>query len=419
VLRKEVEPVAQQTLARFAPAWQGVDRFAAAGAGVARLRDVLAPLQGLPLAPEVWEKDVLPRRLGTYSPYWLDELCANGEVVWVGAGPLGARMGRVALYFRDDAAALGPPSPPAEAPGSDLHAALRERLARGACFFSDLLVEFGDRTPEELRESLWDLAWAGEVTNDAFAPLRTRSSRAPAPQAYRRSASARLRRRTRGAPPLQGRWSLAADIFRLAPGDPEARRRAWAELLLERHGVLTRELVRAEGFPGGFAALYPALSALETVGAARRGYFVEGLGGAQFALPGAVERLRALEGAPEETLVIATADPAQPYGAGLRWPDADVRPPSRRTGAQLVTVGGRPVLSVHAGGRSLRVLGRPDDVQPALEALAAAVRAGRVRRLAVDTIDGAPAVGSLLAERLVALGFRRGLHDFALAPGDA
>jgi ATP-dependent Lhr-like helicase len=419
VLRKEIEPVGQETLARFAPAWQGVDRFAAAGAGVARLRDVLAPLQGLPLAPEVWEKDVLPRRLGTYSPYWLDELCANGEVVWVGAGPLGARMGRVALYFRDDAAALGPPSPPAEAPGSDLHAALRERLARGACFFSDLLVEFGDRTPEELRESLWDLAWAGEVTNDAFAPLRTRSSRAPAPQAYRRSASARLRRRTRGAPPLQGRWSLAADIFRLAPGDPEARRRAWAELLLERHGVLTRELVRAEGFPGGFAALYPALSALETVGAARRGYFVEGLGGAQFALPGAVERLRALEGAPEETLVIATADPAQPYGAGLRWPDADVRPPSRRTGAQLVTVGGRPVLSVHAGGRSLRVLGRPDDVQPALEALAAAVRAGRVRRLAVDTIDGAPAVGSLLAERLVALGFRRGLHDFALAPGDA
>ena len=183
--------------------------------------------------------------------------------------------------------------------------------------------------------------------------------------------------------------------------------------------MLTRELVRAEGFPGGFSALYPALSALETLGAARRGYFVEGLGGAQFALPGAVERLRALEEAPEQALVIATADPAQLYGAGLRWPDADARPPSRRAGAQLVTVGGRPVLSVHAGGKSLRVLGRPDDVQPALEALTAAVRAGRLRRLVIDTIDGEPAVASPLAERLVALGFRRGLHDFALAPGDA
>ena len=333
VLRKEIEPVGQQTLARFAPAWQGVDRFAAAGAGVGRLRDVLAPLQGLPLAPEVWEKDVLPRRLGTYSPYWLDELCASGEVVWVGAGPLGARTGRVALYFRDDAPLLGPPAAAAELPAGALHEALRERLGRGACFYSDLLVELPDVSSEELREALWDLTWAGEVTNDAFAPLRSRGLKAvAAPAAGRRAGSGRFRRRTRGAPPLQGRWSLAADIFRAAPDDVDARRRAWAELLLERHGVLTRELVRAEGFPGGFAALYPALSALETLGAARRGYFVEGLGGAQFALPGAVERLRALEDAPDQALVVATADPAQLYGAGLRWPDADARPPARRPG---------------------------------------------------------------------------------------
>jgi ATP-dependent Lhr-like helicase len=418
VLRKEIEPVGQETLARFAPAWQGVDRFAAAGAGVARLRDVLAPLQGLPLAPDVWEKDVLPRRLGTYSPYWLDELCASGEVVWVGAGALGARSGRVALYFRDDAPLLGPP-PPTEASGGVLHGQLRERLARGACFFSDLLVELSDITSEELRAALWDLVWAGEVTNDAFAPLRSRGSKTAASgPARRRPGSGRFRRRTGGMPPLQGRWSLAAEIFRATADDPDARRRAWAELLLERHGVLTRELVRAEGFPGGFSALYPALSALETIGAARRGYFVEGLGGAQFALSGAVERLRSLEGAPEPALVIATADPAQLYGAGLRWPDGEARPPARRPGAQLVTVGGRPVLSVHAGGRSLRVLGRQDDVPPALDALAAAVRAGRLRRLVIDTIDGEPAVASPLAERLVALGFRRGLHDFALAPGD-
>ncbi len=420
VLRKEIEPVAQATLARFAPAWQGVDRHASAGAGVERLRDVLASLQGLPLAPELWERDVLPRRLGAYSPYWMDELCANGEVVWVGAGPVGGRSGRVALYFRDDAPLLGPPPGNAARPAGEVHEVLRERLGRGACFFSDLLVEYPGLGAEELREALWDLVWAGEATNDAFGPLRSHGAKTSGAAARsRRAASGRFRRRARGTPPLQGRWSLADDVFRSRAADPEARRRAWAELLLERHGVLTRELVRAEGFPGGFAALYPALAALETLGAARRGYFVEGLGGAQFALPGAVERLRGQQEAAETALVIATADPAQLYGAGLRWPDAEARPPSRRPGAHLVTVGGRPALSVHAGGRAMRGVGREDDVQPALEALAAAVRAGRLRRLALDTIDGEPAVVSPLAGRLVALGFRRGLHDFALGPGDA
>jgi len=421
VLRKEIEPVGQATLARFAPAWQGVDRYAPAGAGVDRLRDVLAPLQGLPLAPELWEKEVLPRRLGTYSPYWLDELCASGEVVWVGAGPLGGRSGRVALYFRDDAALLGPPPAMAEQPDDELHELLRERLARGACFFSDLLVEYPSQGAEELREALWDLAWAGEATNDAFAPLRSRAAKpaGAAASRSRRPSAGRFRTRTRGAPPLQGRWSLAAAVFGAAPADPEARRRAWAELLLERHGVLTRELVRAEGYPGGFSALYPALSALETVGVARRGYFVEGLGGAQFALPGAVERLRAQEEAPQNALFLAAADPAQLYGAGLRWPEAEVKPPSRRPGAYLVTVAGSPALSVHAGGRSLHVLGRPADVAPALEALVAAVRDGRLRRLAVERIDGEPALANPLGERLLALGFRRGLHDFVLTPGDA
>ena len=419
-LRKEIEPVGQATMARFAPAWQGVDRHAPAGAGVDRLRDVLASLQGLPLAPELWEKDVLPRRLGAYSPYWLDELCASGEVVWVGAGPVGGRSGRVALYFRDDAPLLGPPPGGSERPGGEVHVSLRERLGRGACFFSDLLVEYQEVGADELREALWDLAWAGEATNDAFAPLRQRGAKTPGAAARgRRPSSGRFRRRARGTPPLQGRWSLAEDVFHVATPDLEARRRAWAELLLERHGVLTRELVRAEGYPGGFAALYPALSALETLGVARRGYFVEGLGGAQFALPGAVERLRAQEEAPDAPLVIATADPAQLYGGGLRWPDAEIRPPSRRAGAYLVDVGGRPALSVHAGGRTLRIVGRAEDVQPALEALAGAVRAGRLRRLSLDTIDGEPAVASPLAERLVALGFRRGLHDFALAAGDA
>ena len=214
VLRKEIEPVAQATLARFAPAWQGVDRHAPAGAGVDRLRDVLASLQGLPLAPELWEKDVLPRRLGTYSPYWLDELCASGEVVWVGAGPLGGRSGRVALYFRDDAPLLGPPPAGGERPAGEAHGLLRERLARGACFFSDLLVEYPALGADELREALWDLVWAGEATNDAFAPLRQRGAKSPGAAARgRRPSSGRFRRRARGSPPLQGRWSLAEEVF--------------------------------------------------------------------------------------------------------------------------------------------------------------------------------------------------------------
>ncbi len=432
VLRKEIEPVGQATLARFAPAWQGIDRHSAGG--VDRLREVLAPLQGLPLPPELLEREVLPRRLGAYSPAWLDELCASGELVWVGAGPLGARSGRVALYFRDDARLLGPPPGPRGAPEGEASELLRERLGRGACFFADLLVEYLDLGAEELREALWDLVWAGEVTNDAFAPLRARRAARPHAEqtrVRRRAGTGHFRGRPRGAPPLQGRWSLTSAVFGAGPVDADARLRAWAELLLERHGILTRELVRAEGFPGGFAALYPALAALETLGAARRGYFVEGLGGAQFASPGAVERLRAQEESRGTALVLATADPAQLYGAALRWPDASVRPPARRAGAYVVTLAGRPVLSVEAGGRSLHVLAPTSDddgpaidlalrqdLAEALEALAAAVRAGRARRLIIERIDGQPAVASPLGDQLAALGFRRDLKGFALAPGD-
>ena len=186
--------------------------------------------------------------------------------------------------------------------------------------------------------------------------------------------------------------------------------------------MLTRELVRAEGFPGGFAALYPALSALETLGVARRGYFVEGLGGAQFALPGAVERLRAQEEAPETRAGHRHRRP----GAALRrracaGRTPSVRPPARRAGAHLVTVAGRPVLSrPRRRPRRCACSGRPDDVRAgARRRWPRRSAAGRLRRLVVDTIDGEPAVASPLAERLVALGFRRGLHDFALAPGDA
>src|SRR5690349_14658907 len=181
-LRAEIEPADQRALARFLPSWQGVDRHPASGAGIDRLREVLIPLQGLALAPEVWERDVLPRRVVAYSPSWLDQLCAAGEVVWVGAGALGRRSGKVALYFREDAPLLGaPPAPPA--PEGGVHDALRARLAAGACFFTDLLSDVPGVPTEELVEALWDLVWAGEATNDAWAPLPPPKLRAAAPWA--------------------------------------------------------------------------------------------------------------------------------------------------------------------------------------------------------------------------------------------
>ena len=443
VLRREIEPVGPEVLARFVAAWQGIDRQGAAGAGVERLRDLLAPLQGLALAPEVWEHDVLPRRLGSYSPAWLDELCATGELAWIGAGTGSGRAGRIAFYFRDDAPLLGPP-PERERPTGATHDLVREHLRRSASFFTDLLVDHPELGAEELRAALWELVWAGEVTNDAFAPLRARRVGHAAPAGgsgggfrgvasggarhatARRAAHARFGRRPSGAPQVQGRWSLTAGLFAAAaPVDPEARQRARAELLLERYGVVTRELVRAEGIAGGFAALYPALAALETLGAARRGYFVEGLGGLQFALPGAVERLRAQEAVADRPLVLALTDPAQLYGAALSWPEPGVRAPARRSGAYVVLVGGWPLLAVEPGGRSLLVFGhdagKPREpaleqaLEQALEALAGAVREGRVPRLALERIDGGPAVDSRYGERLLAHGFRAGPRRFVLA----
>jgi ATP-dependent helicase Lhr and Lhr-like helicase len=396
-----------------------VDRHPPAGAGIDRLRDALVLLQGLPLAVDVWEKDVLPRRIGAYSPGWLDQLCAAGEIVWIGSGALGRRSGRVALYFREDVALLGPPPGRGEAPSEGAHEAIRERLRQGACFFTDLLVAVTGVTTEELQEALWDLVWAGEVTNDAFAPLRAPRQRAQWSQQARadrrRSFSARRRPGRAGGEQFQGRWSLTGALF--AAADPSATRRAQAELLLERYGIVTREQVLAEGIPGGFSSLYGELAALETVGAARRGYFIEGLGGAQFALPGAVERLRAQrddDAAPP--LVLAATDPAQPYGATLKWPKTESSRPARQAGAYVVLAGAEPVLFLERGGKGMQVLVEAGDerIGPCLEALAEAVRRGRVRRLALERVDGEPIVGSPYEEPLIELGFRAGPRKLTL-----
>jgi ATP-dependent Lhr-like helicase len=424
VHRREIEPAERRSLAVFLPSWQGIDRHPAAGAGIERLRETLVSLQGLALPADLWEQAVLPRRVGAYSISWLDQLCAAGEVVWVGAGALGKRSGRVALYFRDDAAAIGPPAPQsrATAPSETEHELIRARIAASPCFFSDLVAEI-DVAPLELQEALWDLVWAGEVTNDSWAPLRaprlTVAGGRAASRSGRRFAPAHRAARAQTRAAFQGRWSLTAPLFGNAgPGDPVARRRTLAELLLERYGILTRELVLAEGVPGGFAALYDSLTQLETLGIARRGYFIEGLGGAQFALPGAVERLRAqraFDASPP--LVLAASDPAQPYGAALPWPGApgERRRAQRVAGAFVVLVGAELACYVEAGGRGLQTFVGGAELRAAFVALAQAVRAGQIRKLEPERVNGEPVIGGSHESLLIELGFRSGPRRLTLS----
>ena len=389
-LRKEVEPVEQEALARFLPGWHGVDRRSS-------LREALVPLQALALPVALWESEVLPRRVPGYRPEHLDALTASGEVVWVGAGP-----DRVALYFREDAAALGR-VPAAPRPEGDEHERIRTALA-AALFFDELLSETGLDEGLAL-PALWDLVWAGEVTNDAWTPLRaTRRFGRPRQERRPRRFS---RRRAQGATATAGRWSRTDRLFSAAPD-----RRALAELLLERHGIVTRDGVRSEGIPGGYGAVYAELRALETLGLCRRGYFVEGLGGAQFALGGAIERLRELRerGEEAEPLVLAATDPAQPYGAALPWPRRAGARAARVAGAYVVSLGGEPVLYVERGGRSLVPLREPDEawLRPALAALVDYVKSGRIKRLGVERFDGDPVVDSEAMPLLVEAGFLAG-----------
>ena len=327
-LRSEIEPTDQRALAAFLTSWQGIDRHGSSGAGIDRLREVLVPLQGLALGVEVWERDVLPRRIGAYSPAWMDTLCASGEVVWVGAGALGRRSGRVALYFRDDAAVLGPPAERASAPSEPEHDRLRERLAASPCFFTDLLAEL-ELPGEALQEALWDLVWAGEVTNDAWAPLRApRLTLARAAVRDRRSRPVRrFSPAARGAgrlaqPQVQGRWSLTAGLFDAgADVDSRQRRRTFAELLLERYGIVTREQVRAEGCPAASPGSTRRCRSWRRWGPAAAATSSRGSAAPSSRCPGAVERLRAQgDGSRALPLMLAATDPAQPYGAVLPWP---------------------------------------------------------------------------------------------------
>jgi ATP-dependent Lhr-like helicase len=407
-LRREVEPAERAAFGRFLPSWQGIDRRAS-------LREALVPLQALALPVSLWESEVLPRRVPNYQPAWLDQLCATGELVWVGAG-----LDRVAVYFREDAPALGR-LVAADPPEGEVSDRIREVLAQGAEFWFDLLATT-ELEAEQALPALWDLVWSGEVTNDAWTPLRAgRRYGVPRPERRPRRFS---RRRSTGITATQGRWSLTTRLFetRPVPGTGQVPdRRALAELLLERQGIITRDGVRAEGIVGGYSAVYGELKVLETLGLARRGYFVEGLGGAQFALGGAVERLRELkprEGEEPDALVLAAADPAQPYGAALAWPKVAGGRAARVAGAQVVLLGGEPALFVERGGKSIVSLREPDEewLRPALAALVEHVKTKGGRRLAVERFDGEPVGETDLMPLLLEAGFLAGPRRAVLRP---
>ena len=401
-LRREVEAVEQPALARFLPAWHGVGRKGRGG--VDRLREVLFPLQRLPLAPEVWERQVLPLRMD-YRPELLDQLCTSGEVVW-----LGADSGRVAISFREDAALLGPPGGQAPPPADPVSEAVRAALA-GARHLAELCAETG--LPEaEVVEALWRLVAAGEATNDAWEPLR-RTRRAAAPRTL--APRAGTRRLTRRRPPLRGaalgRWAPTAPLL-AAPIEEADRRRALAELLLERHGVLVRAAIVSEGIPGGPAGLRRALGELETLGVSRRGYLVDGLGGAQHALPGAIERLREVRDPSTDARAIALAasDPANPYGIALRWPAHAAGRASRAAGALVVLRNGEPLAFLERGARTLLSLQplEPGDWAAVAEALATASLEGRAGSLQLERIDGEAATATPTADAFKAAGFVAG-----------
>ncbi len=404
-LRKDVEPVDGPAFARFLHAWHGIGSNLR---GLDRLRDVVSQLEGLPIAASALERDVLPARVAGFTPAMLDDLCAGGEVAWFGAGRLGKDDGKVVVVHRDGLHLFAPKS--AELPDSAIHNAILEALeGRGASFFSDLVVAANAPLAEVL-EALWDLVWAGAVTNDTFAPVRAlawpKRGTGPAPRG----------RVGRLPPESAGRWSLVRSAA--ATLNETNRVHRLASALLERQGVVTREGVSAEDLPGGFSSVYPVLKAMEDAGRVRRGYFVEGLGAAQFAQPPAVERLRSHRYLPDEplTAVLAASDPAQPYGAAVPWPrreDDDRRAPSRSAGALVVLANGEPVLVIERGGKSLTTLPAADEDLlrgPALAGLVEwAAKAGS-KGITVERIDGIPAAESPFAPRLLEVGFAQGFR---------
>ena len=434
-LRREIEPVDQSVLGRLTTTWQGV---AKRRHGADALLDVIEQLQGAPLAASILETEILPARIDAYDPADLDAVASAGEVVWTGLEPLGDRDGRITLYLADHVSRLLPPG--VDAPELDARETgiLKHLQAHGASFFGPLHEAIGAGYPNDTVSALWNLVWTGLITNDTFHALRA-FTRAHAPRRRLRKNEPTAFRSRRLAPPSgEGRWTL---VHRTPPNVEAVRpaervtawASAWAQQLLVRHGVLTREAVMAEASPGGFGVVYPVLKAMEESGRIRRGYFVAGLGATQFALPGSLDLLRSLrEPSPApsddvEVVVLSATDPANPYGATLKWP-AFASPSSEQKGAASArqargatrTVGATVILT---DGALAAWLARGDrllltflpDAEPQRSKRARAIarvlidraRTGddSPRGMLVEEIDGVPPAAHPLAPFLIDAGF--------------
>ena len=402
-LRREVEPVPQHVYARLAIEWQGA---ASPRGGPDALPSALEQLEGYPLVASTLERHVLPARVRDYQPGELDGLTGTGEFLWRGIEPLGASDGRIAFYRADHYARLAPPVTPV---AGELAEALRAHLRQhGASFFAELVARTRAFPPDVL-ETLWSMVFAGELTNDTLAPVRSRVALAKAKE---RPGRARvLRPRAHLPPGSEGRWSLLERWVAGPPPSAAESAAARVEVLLERHGVLPREAILGDAL-GSFAELYPVLKALEESGRIRRGYFVAGLGAAQFARAGADDRLRALRNAADESepVVLAATDPANPYGAALPWPEGPERP--QRAAGALVLIAGGGLLGYLARGEKALLTFLPEReperghaARRLAEALAALVDGLERRALVLASIDGAPARSSPFGTALEQVGF--------------
>jgi len=404
-LRQEIEPVGADALGRFLVAWHGIGSLRQ---GLEALLDAIEQLQGASLPASVLEREVLPARVAGYQPAMLDTLMAAGEVIWIGTEPLGERDGRIVLYLTDHFLRLRQPQAGrvGDAPLSSRAKEIAEYLDQhGASFFTALHEGTGGGFPKETVDALWELVWRGVATNDTLHPLRA-FARGEDTRSVRRTRGVTFRSRRLTPSAAEGRWSLV-QAPRLSRGTQTDWAAATAQQLLARHGVITRETVASEAVAGGFSAVYQVLKAMDDAGKVRRGYFVAGLGAAQFALAAALDRLRSLRDSPESpnTVVLAATDPANPYGAIVPWPvshhdaAATGRGPTRSAGSLVILVDGYAAAYLRRGERELLVFA--PDTEPlrsrllretarALMRLAAFREEGR-RGMLIAEINGAPA----------------------------
>ncbi|MBB5344003.1 Lhr family helicase [Tunturibacter empetritectus] len=448
-LRKEVEPVEQRTLARLFTRWQGVVQ---PRRGLDALLDVIENLQGAPLPASILETEILPTRLVGYKSSDLDTLIAAGEVVWVGFDPIGERDGRIGLYLAEKLPVLWPigrvgvqqKERGVGSAQSDDPAALNERetaiveylKGRGASFFQDLHDGVGGGYPGETLEALWSLVWRGMLTNDGLAALRAYCER-PAASGSRKPAR-RLHQQTgfrsrRTTPPTaQGRWALNPAAFAMDRSATEWSH-AIAQQLLTRYGVVFRETAHAESLPGGFSAIYDVMKALEESGKIRRGYFAADLGATQFALPAAVDLLRSLrasnQGDKTEMLQLAATDPANPYGALMRWPAAPEVGSSltRSVGARVILCDGALVTYLRRGNPNLQVF-LPEE-EPQRSQVARSLAEFLVSRvqdqedaqgrggMLIASVNGVAVAEHWMAKFLLDVGFAAGAMGFNVRRG--